>query len=231
MCGRFTLVADPDLVQATFALDSVPAGLAPRYNIAPSQPVLALTNEGGRDAELLRWGLIPAWAREASIGDRMINARAETLAEKSSFRNAFKRRRCAIFADGFYEWKKPEGPGPKIPLYIRLREGQPFAMAGLWEVWKDKTADTWIRSCTIVTTSPNGFMAPIHNRMPVILDGPALDRWLTPGDMAPGDLMPLLRPYEDEAAFSAYPVSRLVNSPDHDVPECIAPQPQPGALL
>lgn len=221
MCGRFTLAVDLEEVREAFALHSVPAEAGPRYNIAPTQPVLALTNEGRRDAAWLRWGLIPSWAKDESIGSRMINARAETLAEKPSFRNAFRQRRCVIFADGFYEWQKQGNR--KVPLYIRVQEGEPFAMAGLWEVWKPRDGGDWIRSCAIVTTEPNGFMAAIHNRMPVILEGEAMERWLTPGELPPGELMPLLRPYADEAALSAYPVSRLVNNPANDLPICIAP--------
>ncbi len=230
MCGRFTLVADPELIQQAFALDSVPQEITPRYNIAPTQPVLALTNEGTRDAQYLHWGLIPSWAKDPKIGSRMINARAETLAEKPSFRNAFQQRRCVIFADGFYEWQQQAGGG-KVPLYIRVGEGQPFAMAGLWEAWKDQAADEWVRSCAIVTTSPNDFMARIHNRMPVILDRPAMDRWLTPGEAAADELSPLLRPYDKLDLMAAYQVSRLVNNPRNDLPDCIAPLPQQGPLL
>ena len=221
MCGRITLTADPEIIQMAFALDSIPGDYRPRYNIAPTQPVLALTNEGGREAQYLRWGLIPSWSKDPRIGSRLINARAETLAEKPSFRSAFRRRRCVIFADGFYEWQRVGKH--KRPMYIRLHEGEPFALAGLWEVWKPPTGDEWLRTCTIITTPPNAFLASIHNRMPAILDRAAVERWLTPGELPPAELMPLLRPYPDEAALSAYEVSRLINSPANDSPACIEP--------
>lgn len=231
MCGRFSLTVDPDVVQLQFSLDSIPAGTGPRFNIAPTQPVLALTNEGRRDAQLLRWGLIPYWAKDPKIGNRMINARAETLAEKPSFKSAFKQRRCVIFADGFFEWQKtPDGSRgkTKTPLYIQLHDGRPFALAGLWESWRPADSDTPLRTCTIITTEPNAFMAPIHNRMPVILPQDRIDQWLTPGAVDPLELAPLLTSY-DPAAFSAYEVSRQVNSPVNDTPGVIARVPdQPG---
>lgn len=229
MCGRFTLIADPDVIQMTFALEALPAGLAPRYNIAPTQPVLALTNEETRRASLLHWGLIPSWAKDPSVGSRMINARSETLAEKPSFRNAFRRRRCLIFADGFYEWQA--SGKAKRPMYIRLDDGKPFALAGLWEAWQVPESGDWLRSCTIVTTDANPFMAALHTRMPVILDREAQDLWLTPGEVPAEALLPLLRPYERSEAMSAYEVSRLVNSPHNDAPGCIAPVEAPGLLM
>jgi putative SOS response-associated peptidase YedK len=229
MCGRFTLTVDPEAVQLQFSLESVPASFSPRYNIAPTQNVLALTNEGSRAADMLRWGLIPSWAKDPKIGSRMINARSETLAEKPAFRSAFRRRRCVIFADGFYEWQAQDS-GPKKPMYIQLHDGQPFALAGLWEVWKPADSEDWLRTCTIITTRPNDFMAPIHNRMPVILPPEVMDDWLTPGEVDPVALMPLLQPY-DSAPFSAYEVSRAVNSPRNDHPDVIQPAPRQQGLL
>jgi putative SOS response-associated peptidase YedK len=229
MCGRFTLIADPDLIQTTFLLDSVPQDMAPRFNIAPTQPVLVRTNEGERRAEWMRWGLIPPWAKDASLGNKLINARADTLAEKPSFRNAFRKRRCLIFADGFYEWQKVGSD--KRPIYIRLDDGEPFAMAGLWEVWKIPLTGEWVRSCTIVTTGANAFMSEYHHRMPVILDPMARDAWLSPEDLPPEALMPYLEPYFDNDAMSAYEVSRLVNNPANEVPECIVPVEQPNRLM
>lgn len=229
MCGRFTLTVDPSTVQLQFALESLPAGLTPRYNIAPTQPVLALTNEGTHDAALLRWGLIPSWARDPAIGNRMINARAETLAEKQSFKHAFRRRRCVIFADGFYEWQK-HPDGRKTPLFIHLEDGAPFAFAGLWETWRPADGEDWLRTCTIITTAPNDFMAPIHNRMPVILGQDALDDWLAPGEVDPEALQPLLKPF-DRGTLAAYEVSRAVNSPANESPDLVKPLPgQPGLL-
>lgn len=229
MCGRFTLTVDPSTVQLQFALDTVPSGLAPRYNIAPTQPVLALTNEGTRDATLLRWGLIPSWAKDPKMGSRMINARSETLAEKPAFKTAFRRRRCVIFADGFYEWqKRPDGG--KSPMFIHLQDETPFVFAGLWEAWKAPDADDWLRTCTIITTSPNDFMAPIHNRMPVILDQTGMADWLTPGEVDPRALQPLLKPLASDA-LAAREVSRAVNRPANDYPDLLAPLPsQPGLL-
>ncbi|MBN2469603.1 MAG: SOS response-associated peptidase [Anaerolineae bacterium] len=229
MCGRFTLTVDPTTVQLQFALESLPAGFSPRYNIAPTQPVLALTNEGTRDAALLRWGLIPSWAKDPAIGSRMINARAETLAEKPAFRHAFRRRRCAIFADGFYEWqKRPDGS--KTPLFIHRQDRAPFAFAGLWEAWKPADGEDWLRTCTIITTEPNDFMLPIHDRMPVILDQAALDDWLTPGEVDPLALHPLLKPFEG-AELAAYEVSRAVNSPRNDSPDLVKPLSSQQELL
>ncbi|MBN1965557.1 MAG: SOS response-associated peptidase [Anaerolineae bacterium] len=221
MCGRFTLTLDPDVVQLAFDLSSVPQAAVPRYNIAPTQPVLALTNEGTRDASLLRWGLIPSWAKDPAIGNKLINARAETLAEKPSFRTAYRKRRCVIFADGFYEWQR--AGGDKVPLYIRLHDGAPFVLAGLWEVWREPESDEWVRTCTIVTTAANEFMKPIHNRMPVILPREALDTWLAPQDMDPAALQGLLVPWQDEAVMGAYEVSKAVNNPRNDLPRCIEP--------
>lgn len=221
MCGRFTLTLDPDIVQQAFDLTAMPQAAAPRYNIAPTQPVLALTNEGTREATMLRWGLIPSWAKDPKIGNRMINARAETLAEKPSFRAAFRKRRCVIFADGFYEWQKTSDG--KVPLYIRLDDGAPFALAGLWEVWREPESDEWLRTCTIVTTRPNEFMQPIHNRMPVILPRAALDHWLTPDEVDPAELQPLLVPWADESVMSAYEVAKTVNNPRNDLPRCVEP--------
>ena len=229
MCGRFTLIADPALIQTTFLLDSVPEDVTPRFNIAPTQPVLTRTNEGERRAAWMRWGLIPPWAKDMSLGNKLINARAETLAEKASFRNAFRKRRCLVFADGFYEWQKVGND--KRPMYIRVNDGEPFAMAGLWEAWKHPTSGEWLRSCTIVTTGANAFMSQYHHRMPVILDPMARDAWLSPEDLPPEALLPYLEPYFDDDAMSAYEVSHLVNSPANEVPECIIPVAQPGRLM
>ena len=178
MCGRFTLTSSPEELARRFGLDDA-AELVPRYNIAPGQDVLAVRADadGRRRADGLRWGLVPPWAPDPSVGSRMINAKGETLAEKSSFRNAFKKRRCLVLADGFYEWRK-EGKD-KIPTYIFQKSREPFAFAGLWETWKSPE-DEVIRSCTIITTEPNAYMSPIHNRMPVLLSEEAEALWLDP---------------------------------------------------
>lgn len=219
MCGRFTLTATKQKLAEAFAGYEVPGELPPRYNIAPSQPIAVVANNGQHRVELFRWGLIPAWAKDLSIGNQMINARAETLAEKASFKNAYKRRRCLILADGFYEWRK-DGDRTKTPLYIRLASGQPFALAGLWELWHP--GDEHILSCTIITTAPNELMAQIHNRMPVILPPQAYEQWLDPAERRPEELNHLLQPFPADL-MTAYPVSKLVNSPKNDAPELVTP--------
>ncbi|MEK7323749.1 MAG: SOS response-associated peptidase [Chloroflexota bacterium] len=222
MCGRFTLSLNPDVLREVFELDSVPAELAPRYNIAPTQPVAAvLAADGGRKLELLKWGLIPSWAKDPKIGNprSVINARGETLAEKPSFRTALKKRRCLILADGFYEWKK-EGK-TKTPMFIQLKDGRPFAFAGLWEAWKSPENE-WIKSCTIITTEPNSLMEKIHDRMPVILPPKAYDLWLTPGELPAEKTLPLLKPFA-ASQMKAVAVSTLVNNPAFDSPECVRP--------
>jgi putative SOS response-associated peptidase YedK len=170
---------------------------------------------------MYKWGLIPSWSKDPSIGDRMINARAESLAEKPSFRNAYRRRRCLILADGFYEWKQDPGMKSKQPMYIRLKNDQPFAFAGLWEIWKSPD-ETEVRSCTIITTVPNSLLEPIHNRMPVILPAEAYDIWLAREDRQPEQLNNLLVPYPP-SEMVAYSVSRMVNKPEFDSPELIQP--------
>ncbi|MBX5449571.1 SOS response-associated peptidase [Thermogemmatispora sp.] len=211
MCGRFTLITDLKTIAEIFG---VPATLEaqPRYNIAPSQEVVAILHEGTRQMAWLRWGLIPSWAKEEAIGNRMINARAETLAEKPSFKRLLRSRRCLVVADGFYEWQQINGA--KRPMYITLRDGSPFAFAGLWDQWSASDGRT-LRTCTIVTTEPNELLATIHNRMPVILPREACERWLDPTLQATEALLPLLRPYP-AAEMQARPVSRLVNDPRNE---------------
>ena len=221
MCGRFTLAADTKKLAEAFAGYEIPAEMAPRYNIAPSQPVAVIANNGQRKVDFFQWGLIPSWSKDPKIGNRMINARAETLAEKPSFRNAYKRRRCLVLSDGFYEWKKVNGA--KTPMFIHLTSGDPFAFAGLWERWHSPDGSA-IFSCTIITTEPNELLADIHNRMPVILPPAAYEDWLDPAERSPDQLNDLLRPFP-AADMTAYPVSTLVNSPANDRPECVAPMP------
>lgn len=225
MCGRFTLTADPETLRQIFALGESTQSLAdypPRYNIAPSQPVAAITAspEAGRRLEHFQWGLIPSWAKDPKIGYKMINARAETVAEKPSFRTALKRRRCLILADGFYEWQRTDDG--KIPMYIRLKSGEPFAFAGLYEFWKPPESETLVKSCTIITTTPNSLMEKIHDRMPVILKPEAYDDWLAPGDQPAAAMLALLKPYP-ATQMKAARVSPLVNNPRVDSPDCIQP--------
>ena len=175
-----------------------------------------------KQIELFHWGLIPSWAKDPKIGNRMINARSETLAEKPSFRNAYKRRRCLVLADGYYEWQKIPGEKSKQPVYIRLKSQKPFAFAGLWEVWKGTGMDEPLRSCTIITCPLNAVLAEIHHRMPVILPAEVYETWLAPDEQSSEVLQPLLVPYADEE-MEAYPVSRFVNRSANNSPECIAP--------
>ena len=221
MCGRYTFAPDLSILGELFPDLALPAELAPRYNIAPTQEVPAVRNDGRRRLEQLHWGLVPSWAKDRAIGNRLINARAETLAEKPSFRAAFKRRRCLILADGFYEWQKIPGERRKQPVHVRLKSGQPFAFAGLWESWRPSD-DEGLLSCTIITTAPNSLLEPIHDRMPVILRPADYERWLQEGEQPAAGLAELLQPYEP-AEMQAYPVSTLVNSPRNDTPDCIKP--------
>lgn len=218
MCGRYTLKASADELQKAFGF-ALPAGHRPRFNIAPSQEVLAFTedDDGRWRPRLFRWGLVPFWADDPSIGNRMINARAETVAEKPAYRNAFTRRRCVVVADGFYEWQR--APGGKRPMRMRLRADRPFGLAGLWERW-DKRGPA-LETCTILTTGPNPLMRAIHDRMPVILDAEGCRGWLR-SEAPSEELLALLRPYAGDD-LEAYEVSSLVNSPAHDLPECLNP--------
>jgi putative SOS response-associated peptidase YedK len=220
MCGRFTLTVSPEQLQDQFGLSQPPPpDLVPRYNIAPSQAVAVVPNSEARKLEIFQWGLIPSWAKDPKIGNKLINARAETLAEKPSFRTALKRRRCLVVADGFYEWKKDGAR--KIPMYIQIEDGRPFGFAGLWEVWQPPDGSL-LKTCTIITTEPNELTATIHNRMPAILPPEAYDAWLKPGELPAEEVLPLLRPY-DARRMKATPVSTRVNSPSVDSPECILP--------
>jgi len=221
MCGRFTLTVDPGQLQDTFPWLNVPGDIPPRFNIAPSQPVAVVANDGQNHLDFFVWGLIPSWAKDPQIGNRLINARAETLAEKPAFRAAFRRRRCLVLADGFYEWRQDPGQKSKTPLFIQLKSRQPFAFAGLWEIWHAADGSE-IRSCTIITTRPNEMIETIHNRMPVILSPEAYPLWLSPEEKVSAELTPLLVPYPADL-MAAYPVSRLVNSPHNDTPELILP--------
>jgi putative SOS response-associated peptidase YedK len=221
MCGRFTLTVDPSDLREAFAGYTFPDKFAPRYNIAPSQPILAIPNDGKQTADFFVWGLIPSWAKDPSIGNRLINARGETLAEKPSFRGALKYKRCLILADGFYEWKSQPGTKTKIPHFIFLKSRQPFAFAGLWDEWHSPDGGA-VRSATIVTIAPNELMATLHNRMPVILHPADYAQWLDPAPQTPDRLLPLLKPFPADE-MTAHPVSTLVNSPANDRAELVVP--------
>jgi putative SOS response-associated peptidase YedK len=221
MCGRFTLTVDPADLREAFDGYIFPAKFAPRFNIAPTQPILAISNDGKKAVDFFVWGLIPSWSKDPTIGSRLINARAETLAEKPSFRGAFKYKRCLILADGFYEWKTVPGTKTKIPHFIFLKSRAPFAFAGLWDEWHSPDGGS-LRSATIITTDPNELMATIHNRMPVILNPRDYAKWLDPTPQTPANLQPLLQPFPADM-MSAYPVSTLVNSPGTDRAELVVP--------
>jgi putative SOS response-associated peptidase YedK len=221
MCGRFTLTIDPAELQDVYGEYSFPSQFSPRFNIAPTQPVLAIPNDGNKAANFFVWGLIPSWAKDLSIGDRLINARAETLAEKPAFRGSYKYKRCLVLADGFYEWKAQPGTKSKVPYFVYLKSRQAFAFAGLWDEWNGPDGSQ-VKSCTIVTTTPNRLMAPIHNRMPVILSPDAYAQWLDPAVQSPDNLAALLKPFPAEE-MAAHPVSTFVNNPKSDQPECVVP--------
>jgi putative SOS response-associated peptidase YedK len=220
MCGRFTQRQSAEAIASHFRLIEVP-DLPPRYNIAPTQPVAAIALDVGSETRQFRhfyWGLIPSWSKDPKMGARMINARAETVSEKPAFRAAFKRRRCLVVTDGFYEWQKLDKQ--KQPYYFCRSDRQPFAFAGLWEHWQSSEGDT-IDSCTIVTTTASELMETIHDRMPVILDEPNYDCWLAP-ESKPEQLQSLLMPHPAEGMMR-YPVSTQVNRPTNDSPACVEP--------
>ena len=220
MCGRFALKTPPRSIQEHFHLPEA-VDLAPRYNIAPSQPVAVVRHPPGNNLlqlNMLRWGLIPHWAKDMKIGYKLINARGETLKQKPSFRSAFKKRRCLIVADGFYEWRR----SGKIrqPFYVQLKKESVFGFAGLWESWNGPDGNI-VESTTIITTVPNELISEVHNRMPVILHPEQYDTWLL--DSTPDDtLLDLLKPYPTDE-MEMYKVGSIVNSPGNDSPGCLIP--------
>jgi putative SOS response-associated peptidase YedK len=223
MCGRYTLHHTLKEIEERFGVEAIEELISPRYNIAPSQtvPVIrrAQLGEDLREMAGCKWGLIPYWAKDPKIGNNLINAKAETIADKPSFKQAFARRRCLIPADGFFEWKK-RGKEPSQPIYVRKRGGGLFAFAGLWEEWKTPEGET-LESCTIITVEPNELISKIHHRMAAILNPDDEATWIDPQSKI-DDLPRLLRPYESDD-LEAIPVSRAVNSPAHNSPDCIAP--------
>ena len=223
MCGRYALISNISELQGRFGFVMDGPAPEPRYNIAPTQPVLAVVNDGVRRGEMMRWGLIPSWAKDIKVGSRMINAVSETAAAKPAFRSAFRRRRCLVLADGFYEWRR-EGK-QRIPMYFFQKSGEPMAFAGLWESWKSPAGEH-IRSCAILTTAANEFMAQIHHRMPVILSAETEPLWLDPLTETPDTLEPLLIPAPPDL-LDAREVSPMVNNVRNDGPGCIAPAASP----
>lgn len=220
MCGRFTLHLPIEILERIFGSFTI-RDVRPRYNIAPTQQVVVFRGypDGTIHADLLKWGLIPAWAKGPSIGPGMINARSETLAGKPAFRSALKHRRCIIPANGFYEWQSVAGK--KKPLYVRMKDNGPMLFAGLWDNWKSPEGGV-IESCTIVTTSANDLIKPLHDRMPAILDCKEINLWLDLHVTDPERLRPLLKPYPS-GEMEIYPVREIVNSPRNDTAECVLP--------
>jgi putative SOS response-associated peptidase YedK len=222
MCGRYTLIHSlPEIASALQV--AVPSSLqtAVRYNVAPTQNVVTVVHDDQEDhLELLRWGLIPSWAKDESIGSRMINARAETLAEKPSFKRLLRSRRCLVVADGFYEWAQAPGSKTKTPMYITMKDQEIFTFAGLWDSWRDPQGQQ-LTTCTIITTEPNAVVVPIHNRMPAILAADRRKQWLDPSMQDDQYLLHLLTPYAADE-MTARPVSRLVNDPKRDEAALIA---------
>src|SRR3989344_9146153 len=218
MCGRFTYAKEFRDIRLRFTSERDLPLFRPRYNIAPTQEVSVIINDdGGWNIRMMKWGLVPSWAKDPSIGNRMINARCETIAEKASFKRLIGRQRCLVPADSFYEWRK-EGKR-KLPMRILLKTREPFTFAGLWDLWK-KPEGGELLSFTIITTEANELLRPIHDRMPVILQRDGEDKWLDPGFTDPARLLPILRPYPSDL-MEAYAISTLVNSPANDRPECI----------
>ena len=229
MCGRFVQASSPELLVARFGVDEPAAARhEPSYNVAPRATVYAVRDRGGGDGGFagrrrylseLRWGLVPSWAKDPKVGDRMINARAESLADKPAYERAFRRHRCLVPAEGFYEWQRRGSR--KQPMFIHRRDGEPMAFAGLWEAWREEASDTdWLRSCAIVTTNANDTLAPLHDRMPVVLEERDWDRWLDPASEDVDALARLLQPASDDLLV-AYPVGTAVNSADNDGPELV----------
>lgn len=222
MCGRFTMATPSPELARLFDLEEMPT-VAPRYNVSPTQNVLGIRARGEdgsqREAAWLRWGLIPGWAKDPSIGARMINARSETAAEKPSFRTPLRRRRCLIPADGFYEWRRTGSQ--KQPYLVRVRDGEPFAFGGIWDVWRQGD-DVVIESCAILTTEPNDLMVSIHDRMPVIIRPEEFDLWIDPSMQKPGDIAHLMAPFP-ASEMDAIAVTTRVNNPANDDPQCAVP--------
>lgn len=221
MCGRFTLTLDADELREQLELGEIPPQYQVRFNIAPEQNVYAVRDNLSRNLELMRWGLVPFWAKDPSIGSRMINARSETLMEKPSFKQSFAKRRCLIATNGFYEWKRFEDKTPSQPYYFQKQDRKAFFFAGLWDLWKDREKGTELISCTIITCKANELLQEIHERMPIILT-PELGReWLKEKPVS--ELNQLLVPFPADQMM-AFPVSRKVNSPMVEDPVCIQPQ-------
>lgn len=228
MCGRFVAATPPAALAETFGVEEVklPETLVDNYNVAPTDDIVAVavSKEGHRQLGTFHWGLVPSWAKDPSIGNRMINLRADTVKGKPSFRRTLGKRRCIIPIDGFYEWKDMGKGRKKQPFYIRSKTGEPLALAGLWEVWKDPEQQDaeWLKSCTIITTDPNALLKPIHNRMPVIIPPESWDAWLDPDNDDLDALEQLLKPAPEDL-LELFPVSTDVNSVKNNGPQLVIP--------
>ncbi len=228
MCGRFVQASPPAVLADRFAVDEIAIAdqPAPDYNVTPRAEVPAVVQRaaGHRTLELMRWGLVPSWADSPAVGDRLINARAETLLDKPAFAQAFRRRRCIIPADGFYEWQARPGRRRKQPMFVHRRDGEPMAFAGLWEVWRERADDPWLVTCTVITTDANSLMAPIHDRMPALLPRDVWDEWLDRERADVDALGALLGPAPDDD-LEVWRVRPLVSDPRHNGPELVEPVP------
>ncbi|MBN2620015.1 SOS response-associated peptidase [candidate division WOR-3 bacterium] len=227
MCGRFVRKSTLTEIKDEFDIGEIQWAWEPSYNVAPGQEIAAVVKNGKNTLVSFRWGLIPFWAKDEEVGYKMINARSETIAEKRTFAQLLKKRRCLVIADGFYEWRKSEDKKIKTPMYITLRSGRPFGFAGLFDTWKSKDGKV-IQSCTIITTKPNELLTPIHNRMPVIIPAGARALWLDRSIEELQQLLPLLDPYPARDMI-AYEVSRQVNSPKNNFPDLLRPLKQHDA--
>lgn len=219
MCGRFAFISSRDDIEDFLPGVVIHYWPGPRYNVAPSQDILAVLNDGRRETSAARWGLVPSWAKDPALGSRMINARLETVAEKPSFRKPFARQRCIILASGFFEWKKEDGK--KIPFYIRLKTGAPIAFAGLYDRWRAPDGAMLVTG-TIITTAANAAVLPVHERMPVMMRRENIDGWLAPGEASATELFKLLDTIE-AGEIETIPVSTMVNDPTRDDPSCVQP--------
>lgn len=221
MCGRFSLAADPEELQLAFPGFDIPTQYAARYNIAPTQPIMALVGSAENKFDYFIWGLVPSWAKAPNIGARMINARSEGITEKPSYRGPFKYKRCLVPASGFYEWKTSDNGKRKTPFYFHAMDNKPFAIAGLWDEWLGSDGSE-LRSLTLITTEPNETTKPYHDRMPVIIASDDYDAWLHTAPEKSAALVDLLKPLT-KFALEVHEVSALVNSPSNDRAECIQP--------
>ncbi len=219
MCARFVIKTSADEIASAFKVQEILSDLKTSYNVAPTQNIAAVINDGANKLISCRWGLIPPWAKDKSFASRMINARAETIAEKPNFKKPFKSTRCLILADGFFEWRKVQDK--KIPMYIRMKDARPFGFAGLYSRWKPSDGES-ICTCAIITTEPNELLTPIHNRMPAILKPDQRETWLDPEFSDEKELLSLLGPYDSDL-MEVFEVSTAVNSPGNNSAENIKP--------